>query len=123
MKRKDKYYYFLLVICIGVVAYAIRGGYLDRKEVSENPRYTIGITYKASRTAKTGLMVDSYYYVNNIKYETWGYYIDGVKYPNGRYYVKFSAKNPDKSIIMFNKPVPQRIKEAPKEGWNKIPNY
>lgn len=38
-----------------------------------------------------------------------------------RYYVKFETNNPKNSQILLNKPVPDSIKEAPSQGWDKIP--
>jgi len=121
MKKKDKFYYLLLLLFIFIAIVTVVKGYIDRKEVREIPRYTICTTIKASRTAKSGLMVDVYYKVNGKEYKTWGHYIDGVKYPNGKYFLMCSAQNPEKSIVLFDKPVTKNIKNAPINGWEKMP--
>jgi hypothetical protein len=95
---------------------------LNYNEIQKYSRFTIGITTDVSIAVKGNDYINYIYYVNGTKYKGDTYLKYSIKVPNGRYYVKFSSKNPWKSILMSNEDVPDSIKLAPSGGWDKIPH-
>ena len=72
----------------------------------------------------SGDYVDYVYTVNGIDYQNSSDYLHdkyGTKATGGRYYVKYDVTHPQRSDLLQNKPVPDSIKEAPPNGWDKIP--
>jgi len=94
-----------------------------KHELNAGSRYTITTTIRQFRTLKSGLIIEHFYFVNNKKYvETYNKneYLN-IIYPNGRYLVKFAKSYPSISEVLWEKPVPDSIKEPPPEGWEHLP--
>lgn len=94
---------------------------INYHEIKLYGKYSIGTTTKKSTAAKGNDYIDYVYFFNGIKYSGYSNLNSKAIVPKGRYYVRFSYRNPEKSYIMFDKPVPISIKMAPLGGWEKLP--
>lgn len=96
--------------------------YKDR-ELEKRGRYTIGVTVDTYRTLKSGRWIKYNFNVNNKTFEDSEREDNriSVVVPNGRYYVLYVSDKPELNEVLFDKPVPDSIKAAPLEGWDKIP--
>lgn len=102
------------ILCIAYITY-------QRILLSKNHKYTIGMTDGGRRTHK-GRTIDYVYKINGIDYT-------GSKKPQqfspkekyGRYFVMYNPDNLSVSDILWDKPVPEWIKEAPADGWKEMP--
>lgn len=103
------------IIFVGVIK-----DILKEHDVNSNPRYTIGVTVKFWGDRRGG-SIDFEYIVNKVKYK--GSVRDDGKmlYPGGRYYVVYSWKNPEHGYLLPDWAVPDSIKIAPPNGWDKVP--
>jgi hypothetical protein len=93
------------------------------KILSNNARFTIGITGEITWTVASGRLISYQYSVNGKSYcRSWNY-INGAITNNCkcRYFVQYDYKNPNHSKLLQDKPVPDSIKSAPPKGWSKIP--
>jgi hypothetical protein len=118
MSRKVISYIGLLIIPIFLTIFFWR-----KYELNKSSRYTITTTVRQYRTLKSGLQIEHFYFVNDKKYvETYNKneYLN-IIYPNGRYLVKFATSYPSVSEVLWEKPVPDSIKESPREGWEHLP--
>ncbi|QLH31493.1 MAG: hypothetical protein HWD62_02750 [Cyclobacteriaceae bacterium] len=114
MKVNNIAKYVLVVVILAPIVFAVNKD-LSRKF---NAKYTIGVT----TGSEGGGWVGYSYIVNDVGY-------DGTRRSlkfspdkrGGRYYVEFSSKSPGISTILWDQPVPDRITEAPPEGWSAIP--
>lgn len=120
MKIKEiKIKYIILLILVLLTVYG-----LWRKIVlSNNARYTIGVTGETIVTVSEGIRIKFSYVVNGKRFNQEEDY-SNLKIKsncNCRYFVKYNYKNPDQSKLLQDKPVPDSIKSAPRNGWGKIP--
>lgn len=111
-----------VVVLSGLLFYIIHGEMRlnDKKALrNEFPKYTIGVTVGGHNQ-----IVDYVYYVDGRRYKSsnshFGGYYD-VKKVGRRFFVKFSSKDPSNVVILFECQVPENIKSAPFEGWDKLP--
>ena len=107
----------LIVVILGSIIY----GSKEASELNENAAYTIGTTVKTYWTVAYGQWVIYSYWVEGNRYTGNSRYIESTKVPGGKYYVKFNKKDPEESVFVQDKPVPDTIKIAPEKGWEKIP--
>ncbi len=118
MRRK-----LVAIAGFSIVPILLIHGCWRQKQLTENPGYTITTTVKQIRTLKNGLQIRHFYFVNGEKF-TDDHNKDerlNIIYPNGKYLVKFSTKHPSISKVIWTKPVPDTLKNIPKEGWKIIP--
>lgn len=112
-------YLIAIILSIPFIIYAVwRSNSLKR-----NARYTIGITGDTFLTTMSGTQIEYSYIVqyNNYRHSE-NYLNDTIK--SGcqcRFYVKYDVKHPKISELLQNKPVPDSVKSAPPNGWDKIP--
>ena len=85
------------------------------------PRYTIGTTIKTYWTFASGHQLEYEHEVKNKYYKNSDRFNENSIVPGGRYYVKFYSNDPDICEILQDIPVPDSIKTAPINGWEKIP--
>ena len=84
-------------------------------------KYTIGITTKSfDEKGRKTVWFD--YSIDGEKLEgTISLPELDIKGPGARYFVKYNTKNKYFVELLKNKPVPEQITQAPKEGWEHIP--
>ncbi len=94
----------------------------DHYSLKSSHRYTVGIVESVEINSKGGFGVKFYYTVSlkNYNGSTVIYQYD-KSLIGDRFYVKFSPSNPKNCELLLEKRVPSNIKEAPPEGWKKIP--
>jgi hypothetical protein len=105
---------------IGLIVYAFIHSIWGEYTLCKHGRYTIGITSGIHYTGKGGKKQDYEYKVNHEHYNASEPYLSTQEL-GGRYYVKFSSKDPEISELLQDKLVPDSIKVAPPEGWEKLP--
>lgn len=110
-----------LTMLFGYIIYIAVKSYNDKKERNLKSKYTIGIVIKISPLSKSGYNLKHIYKINHILYKSSRIIDEKENYLNKRFYVKFESDNPNNCEILLDKPVHDSIKEAPPEGWDKIP--
>ena len=118
--NKTKWWVYLGFLLFPILIFNM---FWRKDQLKSNPMYTVTVTVKQIRTLKNGLQIDHYYFVNGEKYEE-RYSKDerlSIIYPGGRYLVKFSTEHPSVSEVLWNKPVPDSVKEVPINGWETPP--
>jgi len=107
------------MIIISVIFYFINA--YQTSNIRTNGKYTIGYPKKIIQTTKRSKVLIYYYSVNSEIY-TSSSDINGISVKlNCRYFVKYSTKNPENSLIFFDKIVLDSIKKAPLNGWKELP--
>ena len=95
--------------------------FINNDTLEENHKYSI-CTVSRFEGIKGGFSVGYSFNVLNSEYTVGEIVQVGNKGIIGkRYFVMFYPPNPQNSKILIDKPVPDSIKEAPPEGWDKIP--
>ena len=115
--------YILIGLGLLVVGIFIKDLFIDQPKLREKGRYTIGYIYKYRKRLKGA---DISYYKYNVRNKLWyGSTIDGESEEliHKRFLVKYVEGEEDISRILPEYPVPDSIKEAPPEGWKKIPEW
>lgn len=106
---------FLAIVITGLYLY------LRQNKLENSHRYSIGtVTHFEAQQGSFG--VDFKLIISGKEYD--GGCTVYNKYNNivgKRFFVKYYPKNPKNSEILLEKPVPDSIKEAPPNGWDKIP--
>lgn len=90
----------------------------------KNHKFTIGIPFKYN-IIPDGNELEYYYYIMDEKYiqSQSDFPCEKPKQTlHKRFYLMFNPDNPKNSKLLLDFPVPDSIREAPPEGWNKIPN-
>jgi hypothetical protein len=114
---KIKYILFLVFILLTVY------GLWRNIVLSNNARYTIGVTEEIFLTVSEGMQIKYSYIINGRTYNKEEDYSNlSIKnMQRQRYFVEYNYKNPDHSRLLQEKPVPDKIRSAPPNGWKKIP--
>jgi len=95
---------------------------IDNQSLKRESRYTIGEITGVLANGNSGYRITFDYYVQGNKYSAFdGIYKNNKKLVGKRFYVKFSPNNYKNCKLLLDKPVLLNIKEAPKEGWDNIP--
>ena len=93
--------------------------------LKNNHKFTIGVPYQYKIYADAPPEFEYFYFYNEIKYIQYESDFE-IKKPklalHKRFYVMFNPDNPKNSKLLLDFPVPDSIREAPPEGWDKIPN-
>ena len=111
-----------LSILFGYILYIVVKSYNDKIERNLKTKYTIGKVENIRARANLDYALDFSFNVNNITFDAiWGVESVNKALIGSRFFVKFESGNPDNCEILLDKPVPDSIKEAPPEGWDKIP--
>jgi len=93
----------------------------DNRILHECSSYTIAYVTDVNRK-RTKTYVDFYTIVNNKKHFDFSHEGSDCKInPGDRYLVKFCIDDIRTFLLFSNKQIPDSIKTAPKEGWNKMP--
>ena len=104
------------------IAFVIAKYYFDKNSLKKEYRVTIGNVYDYETLTRSGYDLYFNYSVNSKQYESdYIIYNNPKNFINRRFFVAFSPSNPKNSKILLEKPVPTRLKQAPLEGWEKIP--
>ena len=108
--------FFLIIIAL------IARDVLEKKSLNQESRFTIGVITKIEPNGNSGYRIYFNYYVLDKKYEAFG----GIyKWDNDligkHFYIRFSPSNPDNCELLLEKPVRSDVKNAPPEGWERIP--
>lgn len=114
--------YTLIGLGLLVVGIFMKDLFMDQPKLREKGRYTIGYIYKYRKRLKGA---DISYYKYNVRNKLWyGSTIDGESEEliHKRFLVKY-VEGEDLSKILLEYPVPDSIKEAPPEGWKKMPEW
>jgi hypothetical protein len=95
--------------------------FLAKNSLAKNHMYTIGRVFD-KRAEKGGAAIDYRFMVKSKEYTsvTWPSF-DLMPDVGDRFYVIFSPSNPQNCEMLLQECVPPYIKEAPPEGWKKIP--
>mgnify|MGYP007064294158 CR=1 FL=1 len=109
------------VVMVSILIFIILYYFVKMNGIDKRPKYTIGITMGLMSTAKSGYDIKYKYQIASKAFISYEDYDPSAIVPNGRYYVVFDSLNPDASKILFDKPVPENIKQAPLGGWKEIP--
>ena len=114
---------FLIGLGLWGVGTFIKDFFINQPKLREKGRYTIGYIYKYRKRLKGA---DISYYKYNVRNKLWyGSTIDGESEEliHKRFLVKYVEGEEDLSEILLVYPVPDSIKEAPPEGWKKLPEW
>jgi len=116
----------ILFIIIGMI-----WGYIKKNKLKEGPSaYTIAVITGVNSGAKVPPWFDYKFKVQGKTYKNQYSISDKMaryswskleEYIGKRFYVKFYIPDPGNNELQIYKPVPCDIKEAPPEGWTKIP--
>jgi|SRR5690606_20312473 len=111
---------FIALIAYLSIAYFI---YYQDKNLFKNSRYTISISIK-NTYGRGNSGVKYKYFVNGIEYFAWDA-TNKKSIENNRYFIIYNKEKPHQSTFFVDCPVPDSIKNFPKNGWEKIPipNY
>jgi len=97
-------------------------GLIEDYQLEKKFKYTLGIIYNFQSKSRAGYMFEHEYYVNGKKYKSrQNIYESRRDLVGKRFYVKFNPNNPDNCLMLLEYPVQDCIKDAPPEGWEKIP--
>ena len=117
-KKKILKISFLVLIIIFFIIKAL----IEDNQLEKNHRFTIGSIFSFEKKGRNGYMFENEYYVGGEKYKSiQNIYENRRDLVGKRFYVKFNPDNPDNCLMLLDYPVPDCIKEAPAEGWEKIP--
>jgi hypothetical protein len=116
--RLNKFYVFIFILALMVLYTLSRN-----RKLTNNAKYTIGITGKIYWTTMSGRQVNFFYTIDSKTYTGSENYLNDSISNNCkcRYFVEFDRKNPTFSKLLQSKPVPDSIKSAPRKGWSTIP--
>ena len=103
------------LVIIGFIMVIIR-----QSALSLYPKYTIGTTFGDYFTGAGVKKVDYFFFVNGIRYEGAGRLRNNAVIKGGKYWVRFSAKMPSSSEILFDEPVLNDF-NVPLPGLDTIP--
>jgi len=107
-----------LLIALVIVKY-----YIDKNSIKKEYRVTIGNVYDYETLTRSGYDLYYNYSVNGELYESdYIVYNNPNNFVNRRFFVAFSPSNPKNCKILLEKPVPNELKQAPLEGWERIPD-
>ncbi len=105
-----------------LIALVIAKYYFDKNSLKNEYRITIGNVYNYEILTRSGYDLYFNYSVNGKKYKAdYIIYNNPKSFINRRFFVAFLPSNPENSKIILEKPVPPSLKQAPLEGWGKIP--
>lgn len=108
--------FFLIIIAF------IAKNVLENKSLNQESNFTIGEITKIEPNTSSGYRIYFNYYVLGKEYEAFGgIYKRDNDLIGKHFYVRFSPTNPDNCELLLKKPVRSDIKNAPPEGWEKIP--
>ncbi len=94
---------------------------IQKVRLSNDHFYTIGYTINKRATHK-GAVIDYYYIVNGVRYESSRYPdTNDIIVEGGRYFLEFLPTNPEINEILWKNQVPDYINEAPLKGWRELP--
>jgi len=111
-----------ILIIVFVILFFIIKGLIEDYQLKKNNKYSIGVIINFSSTTESSYMFEFYYYINNNKYKAvQNTYEKRDDLVGKRFYVKFNPNNPDNCLMILDYPVPDCIKDAPQDGWKKIP--
>ena len=116
--------YILIGFGLLVVGSFMRDIFIYGPRLREKGRYTIGYTYKYSQY-KGGSRIYYKYKVRNKLYYS-NAAVGGIKKNRlleKRFLVRYVYDDIDLEEILLVYPVPDSIKEAPPEGWEKLPEW
>ena len=116
--------YILIGFGLLVVGSFMRDIFIYGPRLREKGRYTIGIVYDYSQY-KGGASIYYEYKVGNKLYYS-NTAVGGIKKNKlleKRFLVRYVYDEIDLSEILLEYPVPDSIKEAPPEGWKKMPEW
>lgn len=116
--------YILIGFGLLVVGSFMRDIFIYGPRLREKGRYTIGIVYDYSQY-KGGASIYYEYKVGNKLYYS-NTAVGGIKKNKlleKRFLVRYVYDDIDLSEILLVYPVPDSIKEAPPEGWKKMPEW
>ena len=109
--------FLLLLVVFVVIKY-----YVDKHNLKKAYHVTIGNVYDYKVLVRSGYALNFNYFVNGKKYDSEYIVYNNPKiFVKKRYFVVFSLSDPRNCKILLNRPVPDEIKQAPSEGWKKIP--
>ncbi len=113
-----------IILLFTFISLVILKYYLDRHNLKKEHRFTIGSVYRFEVLAKSGYDLYFNYYVKEKKYESdYIVYKNPKSFVDKRFFVNFSPSNPQNCRLLIGTPVPDNIKNAPPEGWERIPEY
>ena len=115
--------YILIGFGLLVVGTFIKDFFINQPKLREKGKYTIGIIYDYSQYKGGATIYYEYKAENKLYYSNAG---AGGKEKESllekRFLVKY-VEGEDLSKILLEYPVPDSIKQAPPEGWEKLPEW
>jgi len=115
--------YILIGFGLLVVGTFIKDFFINQPKLREKGKYTIGIIYDYSQHKGGATIYYEYKAENKLYYSNAG---AGGKEKESllekRFLVKY-VEGEDLSKILLEYPVPDSIKQAPPEGWEKLPEW
>lgn len=119
LKLKSRLPFITIVLfVIGVLVIAE----VKRYKLKYSGKYTIGYTVSTYQTMANGTMVQYYYKIKGQLYKESDHFKSQTRIP-ARYLVVFYRYSPDLSRLLQEEPIPPQVKFAPKDGWEKIPDW
>lgn len=108
--------FFIVIITMVILKY-----FFNKDTLEKNHKYSVCVVTRFEGV-KGGFSVGYTFNVDHSENIVSEIVQEGNKSVIGkRFYVMFYPSNPKNSKVLLNKPVPDSIKEAPPEGWDKIP--
>ena len=116
-----------LIIFFGFIVFGLIVSINRSYKLRINHKYTIGFLYKTGGGARSDIDLYFKYNVNNKSFDVKRTPVSGKFWPDKikigkRYYVIYEVNNPENSELLTDYSVADSIKEAPVNGWDKLPD-
>ena len=116
--------YFLIGLGLWGGGTFIKDFFINQPKLREKGKYTIGIIYDYSQHKGGATIYYEYKAENKLYYSNAGAgWKEKESLLEKRFLVKYVEGEEDISRILPEYPVPDSIKEAPPEGWKKMPEW
>ena len=115
--------YILIGFWLWMVILLLKGFFIDRARLREKGRYTIGYVYDYGRRLKKSNEAYYQYKVGNELRYSFVTSNEPKKYLHKRFLVQYLEEEENMSEMFLQYPIPDSIKEAPPEGWEKMPEW
>ena len=115
---------FLIGLGLWGVGTFIKDFFINVPKLREKGKYTVGIIYDYSQHKGGATIYYEYKAENKLYYSNAGAgWKEKESLLEKRFLIKYVEGEENRSRILLEYPVPDSIKEAPPEGWKKMPEW
>ena len=114
---------FLIGLGLWGVGTFIKDFFINEPKLREKGKYTIGIIYDYSQHKGGATIYYKFRTGNKFYYSNTTSGKDKKELLNKKFLLRYVEGEEDISRILLEYPVPDSIKEAPPEGWKKLPEW